>query len=101
MIFTVSLALAVALQTSGVVAGGVDQASQPAPRTNAVEAPSPVPQPDANGVYHCCKGLTPPEVTHQVEPKYSDAVGNMKFSGEVVVGLVVDSKGKPAEIHIV
>jgi len=90
MVPLLSIALAFALQIGG--------ASSPAASVQPDEA---VPKPDANGVYHSLRGITPPEVVHQVEPKYSNKVSDMKLAGRTVVGLVVDPKGRPINVHVV
>ena len=46
-------------------------------------------------------GITPPRVTHQVNPAYKPDSEGFRISGTVLVGLVVSSKGEPKEVHVV
>jgi TonB family protein len=45
-------------------------------------------------------GMVPPRVAHQVNPVYKDDEG-FRITGNVIVGLVVSSKGEPKEVHVV
>jgi TonB family protein len=45
-------------------------------------------------------GIVPPRVTHQVNPAYKDEEG-FRITGSVIVGLVVNYKGEPKEVHVV
>ncbi len=46
-------------------------------------------------------GITPPHVTHQVNPTYKPETEGFRISGTVIVGLVVSSKGEPKDVHVV
>lgn len=46
-------------------------------------------------------GVTPPRVTHQVNPSYKPDDEGFRISGTVIVGLVVSSKGEPKDVHVV
>ena len=46
-------------------------------------------------------GITPPRVTHQVNPVYRPDDEGFRISGTVIVGLVVTSKGEPKDVHVV
>lgn len=45
-------------------------------------------------------GVSPPRVTHQQEPEFSEAARAKKFQGVVVLMLVVDKEGTPRNIRI-
>jgi len=66
------------------------------------EAPHPVsigssPPP---GVYRVGNGATPPRVSNKEEPKYSEEARRAGLEGNVVLGLVVGSDGKPRNLRI-
>jgi periplasmic protein TonB len=46
-------------------------------------------------------GVSQPEVLFQVEPEFSEEARKAKFMGSVLVGLVVDTSGRPQSVHIV
>jgi periplasmic protein TonB len=46
-------------------------------------------------------GVSQPEVLYQVEPEFSEEARKAKFMGSVLVGLVVDTSGRPQSVHIV
>jgi TonB family protein len=50
---------------------------------------------------HGTRGVTPPRITHQVDPEFSEEARRRKFSGRVEVGLVVSSAGVPEDLWIV
>lgn len=53
-------------------------------------------------VFDIGPGITPPRVTHQVAPQDKpDEERGFRISGTVLVGLVVTSKGEPADVHVV
>ena len=52
-------------------------------------------------VYDIGPGITPPRVTHQVNPAYKPDAEGFRVSGTVLVGLVVSSKGEPKDVHVV
>jgi len=45
-------------------------------------------------------GIVPPKLTHMVDPRFNNTVRSMRFSGETVIALVVDTTGKPQDIFI-
>jgi TonB family protein len=59
------------------------------------------PNPDASGVYHSGKGVTPPQLIYSVDPEFTDQARKKKLSGTCIVGMVVDSKGNPQDVHVV
>ncbi len=46
-------------------------------------------------------GVSQPEVIFQVEPEFSEEARKAKFMGSVLVGLIVDTNGRPQNVHIV
>jgi TonB family protein len=46
-------------------------------------------------------GVTAPELVSRVGPKFSDEARAEKFSGTVIVGLVVDTNGVPQRVRVV
>ncbi len=56
---------------------------------------------DDEPVLDMAPGITPPKVTHQVNPVYKPDDEGFRISGIVVVGLVVSSKGEPKDVHVV
>jgi periplasmic protein TonB len=51
-------------------------------------------------VYELGPGVTPPRVTHQVNPEYSGTRG-VRVTGAVLIGLTVTSRGLPKDVHVV
>jgi TonB family protein len=59
--------------------------------------------PSQEKVYEVGDGVTPPVLTHSVDaefPKAQRKAGKKAMQGVSVVGLIVDSKGRPQDIHI-
>ncbi|MGA2715690.1 MAG: energy transducer TonB [Bryobacteraceae bacterium] len=52
-------------------------------------------------VFDIGPGITPPRVTHQVNPVYKPDAEGFRVTGTVIVGLVVSSKGEPKDVHVV
>ena len=52
-------------------------------------------------VFDIVPGITPPRVTHQVNPEYKPDSEGFRITGTVIVGLVVSSKGEPKDVHVV
>jgi TonB family protein len=46
-------------------------------------------------------GVSPPLLLYAVDPKFSPQAKDKKVGGTVLVGLVVDEKGKPLYIHVI
>lgn len=63
-------------------------------------APAAIAQ-DSEPVFDLGPGITPPRVTHQVLPKSSSTADGFRVAGTVLVGLTVDSKGQPQNVHVV
>jgi TonB family protein len=53
------------------------------------------------GVYKIGGGVSPPSVIYSVDAEFSDQARMAKYQGVVVVGLIVDAKGLPQNIHVV
>jgi TonB family protein len=52
------------------------------------------------GVYHVGGGVSAPVVTYSVDPEYSDEARRAKYSGIVIVSLIVDAQGLPVHVHL-
>jgi len=50
-------------------------------------------------VYELGKGVEPPRPIHQVSPEHP--AKGFRVSGTVLIGLIVSSKGEPAEVHVI
>ncbi len=53
------------------------------------------------GVFRVGGGVSAPVVLYKVDPEYSEEARKAKYSGTVVLQLVVDSSGKAQNIHVV
>ena len=53
------------------------------------------------GVYTIGGGVRAPKVIVQVDPEFSEEARKAKFSGNVLVGLIVDEQGNPQHVHVV
>lgn len=65
---------------------------------------SPVAQAGAPGepaVYPIGYGVSPPQLTHSVNPEFSDEARRAKFQGVCIVDLIVDISGVPRNVHVV
>ena len=49
---------------------------------------------------HMGPGVTPPQIIHKVEPKYTGEATAAHIQGDVVVQLVVDEHGVPTKIAV-
>jgi protein TonB len=54
----------------------------------------------AETILHVGGSVHPPVVIHTVDPKFSDAARKAKFSGKVLLYLVVDENGNPQHIRV-
>jgi protein TonB len=45
--------------------------------------------------------VTPPSVTYHLDPQYSDEARTMKYSGTVLLSIVVDTQGRARSVQIV
>lgn len=45
-------------------------------------------------------GVTAPRVTYKPEPEYSEEARKAKYQGTVVLGLIVDSSGRPRQLRV-
>ena len=50
---------------------------------------------------HIGGGVLPPVPLYQPEPEFSEEARKAKFAGTVLVGLYVDTQGRPVNVHIV
>lgn len=53
------------------------------------------------GVYHVGGGVSAPSVIYSVDPEYSDEARRAKYTGIVMVSLIVDTQGLPQHVHVV
>jgi protein TonB len=53
------------------------------------------------GVFRVGGGVSAPQVLYKVDPEYSEEARKAKYSGTVVLQLVVDATGRAREIHVV
>jgi periplasmic protein TonB len=51
--------------------------------------------------FHIGGSVRPPKFIHSVDPSFTDAARQAKFSGGVLVYLVVDKEGKPQQVRVV
>ena len=87
----------------------VQETQQPktaAPQENAGKGtspstPTPRPNPDASGIYHVGDGVSAPQISYSVDPEFTDKARKKKISGTCTIGLVVDSRGNPRDVHVV
>jgi TonB family protein len=77
-------------------------------------SPSSAPQPQAentdgdasqsgasdSGAYNIGGSVRPPVLAYSVDPSYTEAARKAKLSGNVIVGLVVDSNGQPQNVRV-
>jgi TonB family protein len=45
--------------------------------------------------------VTPPKLIHHVDPQYSLEARQKGINGEVLVGLFIDEKGEPQDVHVI
>jgi len=53
------------------------------------------------GVFRPGAGVSPPRVIYQTDPEFSEEARKAKYQGTCVLGLIVDSSGRPTNIHVV
>ncbi len=53
------------------------------------------------GVFRVGGGVSQPAVIYKVDPEYSEEARKAKYSGEVMLSIVVDTEGRARDIHIV
>ena len=60
-------------------------------------------EPSTYGTVYSSKpgGTSPPHVTYQPDPEYSDPARKARYQGTIVMGLTVDASGAPRDIQIV
>jgi TonB family protein len=104
MILTLVVGLLLAAQTAPAAQAGQSSTpsvlqSEPANQPKATKLPRP--NPDASGKYHIGDGVSFPRVMYQEEPILSKMARKMKMNGSSLIGVIVDSKGMPQNIHVV
>lgn len=52
-------------------------------------------------VFDLGAGITPPKVIHQVNPKPDSGAKGFRITGDVLVALIVNSRGLPTGVHVV
>jgi periplasmic protein TonB len=52
------------------------------------------------GVFRPGRGVTAPRVIYQTDPEFSEEARKAKYQGTCVLGLVVDSNGRPTNIRV-
>lgn len=78
-------------------------AATPGPTTGQeppVTPPPSSPNPDASGIFHVGKGVSPPRVIYSVDPQFTEKARQKKLSGTCVVSMVVDRTGTPQDVQI-
>lgn len=68
-----------------------DQASASDPGSSTVVPP----------IYRVGKSVKAPRLIHSVDPRFSEEARKQRLSGAVQVGLYVDEKGIPRDVHVV
>ena len=53
------------------------------------------------GVFRVGGGISQPAVIFKVDPEYSEEARKAKYSGEVMLSIVVDTEGRARDIHVV
>jgi TonB family protein len=56
---------------------------------------------NGSGVYSVGNGTTPPTVLSKVDPEYSEEARKARYSGSVMLSIVVNTEGKAEEIKVV
>jgi periplasmic protein TonB len=51
-------------------------------------------------VFRMGQGVTPPRVIYQIDPEFSEEARKAKYQGNCVLGLLVDSNGRPTNIRV-
>jgi periplasmic protein TonB len=51
-------------------------------------------------VFDLGDGITPPKVTHQVNPKPDSGTKGFRITGQVLIALIVNSRGLPVNVHV-
>src|SRR5579863_7922533 len=65
----------------------------------AAQSTEKTPERKTDGVYTVGNGVTSPRLVHQVEPEHPRQ--GFRVTGAVLIGLIVNSKGEPDEVHVV
>jgi TonB family protein len=80
-------------------------AQQPAPPT-AATTPDPAdesapPPGSTSGIYKVGGRISAPVIKHRVSAQYTDEARRAKYQGVCLIGLIVDTQGKPQNVHVV
>jgi TonB family protein len=93
-----SLFIAAATAGSAGVAAALyfplDAAENPAKKSQA-------PKPSGDRVYKAGGGVVAPKLISKIEPKYSEEAREAKVQGRVVLGVVIDAKGRPETVKVI
>lgn len=68
---------------------------------DAAETPAKKSQPAGDRVYKVGGGVVAPKLISKVEPKYSEEAREAKVQGRVVLGVVIDAKGRPENVKVI
>jgi TonB family protein len=68
---------------------------------DVTESQAKKPQPAGDRVYKAGGGVVAPKLISKVEPKYSEEAREAKVQGRVVLGVVIDAKGRPENVKVV
>lgn len=80
-----------------ITSGAAAQATPPA---NAVTRPIPDADPTIYPLRHIGGPVTPPTLLSHVIPRFSEQARKAKFSGIVLVNLIVDTNGRPRNVNV-
>jgi len=77
-----------------------------APQSDASKQPeqvksTPPPNPDTDGIYRAGGSVTPPKITHSVEPKLPKKDRRRLKSGTVLVQIIVETAGQVRNVHVI
>jgi TonB family protein len=60
-----------------------------------------VAKPEQNEVFHVGSGVSPPKITFQPSPEFSEEARSTKFQGVVVLSMILDRSGEVRDIRVV
>lgn len=77
------------------------QPTPPSDTTAPTQANDAVPSPDyPSGIYKVGGRISAPVVKHQVTAQFTDEARRAKYQGICLIGLIVDTHGKPQNVHV-
>jgi len=68
---------------------------------DVAENPAKKSQPAGGRVYKAGGGVVAPKLISKIEPKYSEDAREAKVQGRVVLGVVIDAKGRPENVKVI